>query len=145
MMAMSLGALLLCAPLSGAASRGMTGTAQVEGLDVQLKDVIVTDKKAYAHLLWDAFPLRQSIAGAAKAQGKSDEQLRDAMVRALALTAVRARFPKALKVKIDVVEFSRRDEYGAPDWNSVKKLQHLEMDLPALKPAPKKKAKKRAL
>jgi hypothetical protein len=121
-----LGALFLACLLSGgaAAYQGImpdseTTTVQAGPLTVNLGDVLMKEKPEGAYLLWDAFPYRQSL------KGKGEKALRD-VVQGLVDGPLLARFPKASKVKADVVEYSERDNCGAPVWDKVTVLSRFE-------------------
>lgn len=133
-MALAMG---LLAAQALAAPRPLTPTVKVEGLDLRLDDVIITPKAGYAHLLWDLFPYHDAVAAAAKAKSQPEADFRALVVKGLAQALVPAKAPKVKLVKADVVEFTERDEYGAPRWSSVKKVQKLQVTLEA----PKAKAK----
>jgi hypothetical protein len=124
--------LALAARHAAAGARPLTPTVSVEGLDVRLDDVIVKAKTGYAYLMWDAFPYRQAISAAAKVRGLDDAPYRDRVLQGLAKTLLGRLAKRGVrKFKADAVEFPERDEYGAPRWASVRKLQHLEAELPA--------------
>jgi hypothetical protein len=122
-----------------AADRAVTPTVQVEDLSVRLDDVIVTPKKDYAHFLWDSFPYKAAITAAAKGQNQDEQAYREKVLKLLANAVVALHAPKLRHIKADVVEFTERNEYGAPLWSSVKKIQHLEFDLAPSKPLKKAK------
>lgn len=107
-----LAALAAPAPLRPAGSAlPATPTVKAGGADIVPADFIITRKKGYVHLLWDAFPYRGPAA--------PDVQ---AVVADLLAGPVAKKFPKAVKVKVDVVEFPDRDEYGAPRWESIRRV-----------------------
>lgn len=112
------------------AARSDTPTVKAAGLMVRVDDLILSDKKAYAHMLWDAYPLRDTITAMAKARGMEPAAFRRLAVKDLVAGPLKAKAPKAPKVKVDVVEFDQRDEYGMPQMASIKKLDHIEMDAP---------------
>jgi hypothetical protein len=110
--------IALHASLAAAEARPVTPTVKAGAYEVRLDDIQVTDKKAYAYLLWDIQAL--GLPDDVKAQ---DAKLQ-AGVLALVKGPVAQQVPKAKGVKVDVVRFTQRDDYGAPDWNSVKKVAH---------------------
>jgi hypothetical protein len=130
--AILVGVIALLAPLrSGAegAPAGRTPTVQVLGLEIRAADVVVSPKPGYAHLLWDVFPAREAVRAAAKARAQDEPVFRRAVALALAQALVPKAAPGRATVKVDVVEFPERDEYGEPRWSSVKKLQKFDLRL----------------
>ena len=100
---------------TGGVRADVTATASVQAgpLTLNLKDVIFTQKKGYVHVLLDAWPYAAQIS----AQGLSSLS---SVAEALLSTEGMKRFPKEKNFKLDVVELSQRDDYGAPRWELVK-------------------------
>ncbi len=115
---------MLSAALPAAAPKIKAGP-----LELDPKDLIVTDKKTRVHVLWDAFPCADLIAQGSLAQGVKASAFRQTVAAALVEGYVFERLPKAGRVVVDVVELPEKDEYGAPKWSSVRKLEHLQFDL----------------
>lgn len=111
-----LGALLLLAP-GPAHADPVTPTVQVAGITISASCYIFTPGKGYVHLLLDTFALRGQLGDAAK---------RKALALGLLNEKLDPKFSAIKKAKVDVVEFTERDSYGAPDWGSLVKLEHYE-------------------
>lgn len=120
-------AMLMACP-AYAQPQALSASVEAAGLQIQRADFIVSDKGSYLHLLWDAFPVKKALAEEAKAKGLAPGALRRNVVKGL-LESVSGSYSKALKAKVDVVEFTQRDEYGLPRWSSVHKLAHFEIKL----------------
>lgn len=83
------------------------------------KNTLVTNKKTYVHVFWNAQEARTSLQGEAK---------RSLIARA-ARRLVVTQFPKKAttdRVKLDVVFVRDRDSYGMPRWETLEKVAHLE-------------------
>jgi hypothetical protein len=84
------------------------------------KNTMVTDKKTYVHMLWNALDVRGRFSGAGR---------REALAEA-ACELVRRLYPakaSADLVKIDIVLVKERDGYGLPRWESLERLAHVEV------------------
>jgi len=115
-------ALLLAPALSRAghaAPISLTSTVKAGGMLIAKADFIITDKKSYAHLLWDAFPYREQL------KGQDQAKVFNLVVMDLLSGPLAKKLRGADKAKIDIVEFTERDNYGLPKWDSVKKLQKM--------------------
>lgn len=104
---------------------GLSRTAKADpiqagGIVVDRADIIITKKKGYIHLLWDAFPASVAL----KALTGTAEAGRLAVLDDLVRGPVTKADPDVPKVRADVVEFPLRDDYGAPVWSSIKRLGH---------------------
>jgi hypothetical protein len=93
------------------------------------KNTIVSDKKSYVHVLWDANAVRARFEGKDKAAtiGEAGRQL------------ARLQYPPgatADQVRVDVVFITKRDGYGNPRWDSIERLAHLEFSRKKLLAAP---------
>jgi hypothetical protein len=91
------------------------------GIAFAERDLIVTKKETYVHILLDLFPYQSRLKDGAKAYAPLAEAL---------VTEVRQRQPEAKKFKVDLVEFKDRDEYDAPVWSSVKIVFHHDYSWP---------------
>lgn len=82
------------------------------------KNTMVTEKTGYVHILWNARD------AAAYLQGKEKKRRIAEAARQLVLV----RYPKGSRdsVRLDVVFVEARDEYGAPKWDSLQRVAHLE-------------------
>lgn len=89
------------------------------------KYVIATPREAYVHVLIDAQTLHGQLEGADHHSAVALEALK--LVRVF-------QFPKNSSdlVKLDIVYFKNRDSYGAPLWDSVVRIGHLEFSRKAL-------------
>jgi hypothetical protein len=86
-------------------------------------NVIVTNKGSYVHVFWNAQVARRELTG-------PDKRLRLACAaRRLAAGSVSAGVDR---VKLDVVFVRERDQYGAPRWDTLEKVAHLEFSRRAL-------------
>lgn len=90
-----------------------------------LKYVNVTPRADYVHVLIDSETIHQSLEG----QGNHGAVARTAydLVHSFRFTE---NVPDT--VKLDVVYFENRDNYGAPLWDSIKRIGHLEFSRKAL-------------
>jgi hypothetical protein len=98
----------------------VTSTVQFASLSVKEADLLFTPKAEYVHVIFDAFPYRAKIAALGK--GTTLQQV----AKELAQKVVFARYPTVKKSKIVIVEYSERDDYGAPVWESVVRLGEYE-------------------
>ena len=92
------------------------------------KYVIVTPKSEYTHVLIDVETLGSSFEGAGMHSAAALEALALAQSTGLLNPAVDL-------VKVDVVLFQNRDNYGAPMWDSMKRFAHFEFSLQKLSKA----------
>ena len=116
-------ALLLVPALSRAghaAPISLTSTVKAGGMLIARADFIITDKKTYAHLLWDAYPCREQL------KCQDQDKIFTLVVADLLAGPLAKKLPDALKAKVDIVEFTERDNYGLPKWDSVRKLQKMK-------------------
>jgi hypothetical protein len=93
------------------------------------KNTIVSDKKSYIHVLWDANAVRARFEG----KGKS------ATISEAGRQLARLRYPPgatADQVRVDIVFITKRDGYGNPRWDSIERLAHLEFSRKKLLAAP---------
>ncbi len=84
------------------------------------KNVIVTSKKDYAHLFWNAQDARDQLTG---------KERRARIVQAAARLVLEFSRPDAAApdaVRIDIAFIPEKDEYGKPNWSSLVKVAHLE-------------------
>lgn len=89
------------------------------------KYVIVTPKSGYTHALIDVENLRPTFDGPGMHAAAAKEALSLAQSAGLL-------DPTSDLVKVDVVVFLNRDNYGAPVWDSMKRYAHLEFSTQAL-------------
>jgi len=89
------------------------------------KYIIVTPKTGYSHVLIDVATKREAFEGAGKHTAIALQALQLAQSTVLANAASDV-------VKLDVVIFQNRDNYGSPLWDSMKRLGHLEFSAKAL-------------
>jgi hypothetical protein len=89
------------------------------------KYVIVTPKTGYSHTLIDVETLRPTFEGAKMHSAAALEAL--ALAQSTGLLD-----PTVDLVKVDVVLFQNRDNYGSPVWDSMKRLAHFEFSAQAL-------------
>jgi hypothetical protein len=82
------------------------------------KNTMVTEKTGYVHILWNARDAASYL------QGKEKKRRLAEAARQLILQ----RYPKGSRdsVRLDVVFVEARDEYGAPKWDSLQRVAHLE-------------------
>lgn len=102
----------------------LTGTVQVGSLSIKAADVSLTLKPTYVHVLFDAFPYRDDL----QVDTPRPKPLAP-VVKALVEGFVLTRLPATKLVKVDVVEFPERDDYGAPRWDTVKRLGKFEVKI----------------
>lgn len=84
------------------------------------KNTMVTDKKTYVHVFWNAQDARAQLSGPGK---------RDIVIRAAA-ELVRTAWPKKATadiVKVDIVFVRERDNYGLPKWDTLERVAHVEL------------------
>jgi len=84
-------------------------------------NVLVTEKKGYVHFFLNAQDLRKNLETKDKRQRLAET----------ALEMARRLYPpgaKADRLKLDIVYVLERDEYGAPKWDSLKRVAHFEVD-----------------
>jgi hypothetical protein len=98
------------------------GAAKGAALQIKPADLSLTQKAGYVYVLFDAFPYRDAL----KLDTPKPEPL-EPVLRGLASGPVLSRWPATKLVKVDVVEFSERDDYGAPRWDSIKRLGKFEV------------------
>lgn len=113
----------------------VSGTVKVGGLEVGRDQILVTPKKGYVHIIWDAYPSQAAIK-AAGAAFKLETAAKD-LATGLGVSAD----PKAKFVKVDIAEFPVRDDYGAPRWDKLAFLGRYEVKLKGKKWSVKPKAK----
>jgi hypothetical protein len=111
------------AALGMRAAEALPETLKISSLLVQEADLLVTPKNEYVHVIFDAYPYRSQI----KKAGKGFAWRR--AVKDLAETVVFKRNPQMSRAKIVIVEYSERDDYGAPVWETVQKLGEFEVRL----------------
>jgi hypothetical protein len=111
---------------SGAAnvSLSLTDTVKLGSLSIKAADVSLTQKTTYVHVLFDAFPYRDDL----QLDSPVPKHL-EPVVKALVVGFVLKRLPATKLVKVDVVEFTERDEYGAPRWDTIKLLAKFEVKI----------------
>lgn len=83
------------------------------------KSTLVSDKKAYVHILWNAQDRKADLAGSG----------RSAFLAEGACQVVLRRYPKTATadlVKVDVVLIREKDSYGEPKWDTMEKVAHFE-------------------
>ena len=83
------------------------------------KTTMVTDKKTYVHMLWDANAVR----------GRFDGKDRRAMLAEAARQLALLRYPvgaSADEIRVDIVFVAQRDEYGNPKWDTLQRVAHAE-------------------
>lgn len=82
-------------------------------------NALVTDKGDYIHFFWNAQDFKANFE-------TKDKKVRLAEA---ALALVRMLYPQEAKadlVKVDIVYVLERDSYGAPKWDSLQQVAHLE-------------------
>jgi hypothetical protein len=114
---------LAAGPLAADSPLDVTPTVKAGNLTVKLSDVLLTPKPGYVHMLFDAYPYRDDIPK------DGMDQVLKTIAKDLVKDPLLVKFPKTTKVKADMVQFSQRDDYGAPRWDSVTKLAHYEISL----------------
>lgn len=83
------------------------------------KNTMVTDRKTYVHVFWNAQEARKALTG-------PDRKLLLAQAaRQLAATKIPQKTTSD-RVKLDVVFVRERDNYGMPRWDTLEKVAHLE-------------------
>jgi hypothetical protein len=109
---------------ASAAAPLLTGTVEAGSLSIKAADVSLTLRPTYVHMLFDAFPYRDDL----QVDSHKPKPL-EPVVEALVQGFVLARLPGTKLVKVDVVEFTDRDSYGAPNWDVVKRLGRFEVKI----------------
>jgi hypothetical protein len=93
------------------------------------KYVIVTSKSEYTHVLIDVEPLRSTFEGSGMHSA--------ALLEVIQLTQSSGLLnPASDLIKVDVVAFKNRDNYGAPMWDSMQRFAHFEFSLKAILKTP---------
>lgn len=92
------------------------------------KYVIITPKSGYIHVLIDGETLRSSLEGSGMHSAVALDALQLAQSSGLL-------DPASDLIKLDVVLFKNRDNYGAPMWDSMQRLAHLEFSVKTLSKA----------
>ena len=115
------------------AAKALTPTVKAGGVEIRLKDLLLTPRPGKLFVLWDAFSYRQALADAGDG----------AMVKVaagLAKDYALKRNPKAKLVHINIVEYRERDTYDTPRYESAKMLAQYEVavDPKTHKPSPPK-------
>lgn len=120
---MALFLLLAAAPLRAvelAGSNAVTGTVQLAGLSVGRQYISVAAAKGYTRILVDLFPYqaeRKKLGAAFSYKAVAED-----LVKGPALASQ----PKLKAFKVDIVEYSQRDDYALPVFSSLKALWHGE-------------------
>ena len=109
--------LLCLLPLMVRGANALTQTVQVAGVSILQDDFVLTAGKGYVHILLDTYRSRSVLDSAEK---------RRALALGILNEQLGARFAKMKKAKIDVVQFTERNNYGAPDWSSLIKQERYE-------------------
>ena len=118
-------ALLVCAGAAQAqgaegTAAGSTPTVKAAGVDIRLKDLILTPREGRkVYVLWDAFNYRQILAA------KGDGAL-TATAQGLAKGYALKKYPRSKTVHVSVVEYQERDSYDTPRYESMKELGQFE-------------------
>ncbi|HTB33942.1 MAG TPA: hypothetical protein VNZ54_10615 [bacterium] len=103
----------------------VTPTVHAGGLDVRLRDLVLTPRPGRkVFVLWDAFSDRQALADL------GDGAL-TATATALAKDYALKRYPKSRTVHVSVVEYTERDSYDTPRYESMKELGQFEFNVNA--------------
>jgi hypothetical protein len=125
-------ALALALPCAGRAeAKAEAPKVRIGGLEVAQVDLLLTKKKGYYHLLWDAFPYKTALKG-----GDPAEKVPALLEWAFASKS------DAKQLKLDIVEVPERDDYGAPRWETLKVIGQWECARPAKGKSPQPKARK---
>ena len=117
-------AFILPHPVHAEAAPLLTGTVTLGALSIKAADVSLTLKATYVHVLFDAFPYRNDL----QVDSPSPKPL-EPVVKALVEGFVLTRLPGTKLVKVDVVEFTDRDDYGAARWDTIKRLGKFEVKI----------------
>jgi hypothetical protein len=102
----------------------LSDTVKLGSLSIKAADVSLTRKRAYVHVLFDAFPYRDDLL----VDSPNPKPL-EPVVKALVEGFVLTRLPATKLVKVDVVEFTDRDDYGAARWDAIKRLGKFEVKI----------------
>jgi hypothetical protein len=79
-------------------------------------NLMMKQKKGYVYVLFDAFPYRDRLSGV------DLSRLAEVLLNEIVLKS----YAKAEKIKLDVVEYSEKDSYGVPRFDTVKILGKFE-------------------
>lgn len=101
------------AVLLGVAGASLSAPPPTPAAD-EARDVLVTPKADYVHVLWNAAARRAEL------EGPSARTLLPALVARLASRVVASTAPAV--VRVDVVFVRENDAYGRPRWDSVRRL-----------------------
>jgi hypothetical protein len=101
-------------------SRTATATVRAGGIELKAADLVMKIKPGHAYMMWDAFPSKEALKKAG-GHGTLANVVKDLLKGPLA-----GKFPEARKAIVDVVEFTGRDEYGMPRWDTLVKLARYE-------------------
>jgi hypothetical protein len=111
-------ALLLAPPASTTPAPGKDAAAPYAQWFA--KNTMVTDKKTYVHVFWNAQDARAAF-------GASDKkELAAKAAWELARTEIPEKAAADL-VKVDVVFVKERDNYGLPKWDTLERVAHVEL------------------
>lgn len=116
-------------PVTGTSTPGAAAATESWTKDWMAKYVAATAKEGYVYVLMDAETMRSKLAGAGNHSAAAREALN--LVHSF-------RFPENSSdlVKLDIVYFESRSEYGAPIWDTIKHIGHLEFSRKALAKVP---------
>lgn len=92
----------------------VTGTVELAGLRIERANISVTVDPSRARILADIFPNQKERLALGD---KFDPQ---ALALALVQGPGKAKDPKLKAFRVDIVEYSQRDDYGLPVFSSMK-------------------------
>jgi hypothetical protein len=112
---------LACTVVAAETPSPISPTVRSGGLDIRLADLVLTPKGKDLYVLWDAFPYREALA---KLDGTDPlAKVAAGLARNFALR----KYPKGHGVRVTVVEFTERDSYGTPRYDTAKTLGSYDM------------------
>lgn len=120
-MRMLVAAMLLFTTLAWSGPEAQTtpvAVVKLAGLDVKSSDWTFTPKDGYVHAILDLIPYKEAMAKSGLKQEKLAQALLDGPLA--------EKYPDAVKVKLVLLEYPERDNYGAPRWDKVKVVARYE-------------------
>jgi hypothetical protein len=117
---LSLSLLTAAALRADGAPQGLTATVELAGLQVSQQYLSVKPADGYVRIMIDLFPYRAQRT--ALGDKFSFKALAEALVKGPALASQ----PKMRAFKVDIAEYTQRDDYALPVFSSYKPLWHAE-------------------
>lgn len=109
-------ALLLFGPALHAydAPVGVTLAVKLGTVQLNSYDLLLTQKKGYVHVLFNAAPYLTDLTDAKAMQAAAHDIIANEAI---------VKFPTEKNFKIDVADVSASDDYGQPAWDKIKLIE----------------------